>query len=416
VPLPPEQNAFLAHQVYDPLAANSEVESDTRRYKVLYVSPPSSTDYKGAVFQDMETKQLIVANAGTDFSNIHDVLADVSMGMMGASTQWPEAAATMRKALELANKQNIPLSQISATGHSLGGAHAQLQAVMFGVHAETFNSFGAQFLASSAPMDPQAIQAAKGRVVNHRMYHDPVSSLAEHIGSSVEYMDRADYQRHKHGGVSMASGEAAAVAEAHRMRNFWDGDRNQPAEIFAHNYLNDLSRSPLQNLPPGIPLDTGLDRFPWGSLQVPSDPRHPDHPMLEQIRTGVRNIDEGIGKPYDDMSERISRCLLAACKDSRDNYPHVRDYSLSGNALNHVDHVVMGGNGNVFAVEGRLDDPAHKRAFVSTQEAIRIPVEQSDQRLQAAHQAIAREQAMAQQQELSRSQNSPERSGPVHTM
>src|SRR3546814_14613755 len=77
--------------------------------------------------------------------------------------------------------------------------------------------------------------------------------------------------------------------------------------------------------------------------------------MLEQIRAGVRKVDESVGKPYDDMSERISRSLLAACKDSRDKYPDAADASLSANALSRVDHVVMGTTGNVFAVAGRLE-------------------------------------------------------------
>src|SRR3546814_4897743 len=91
------------------------------------------------------------------------------------------------------------------------------------------------------------------------------------------------------------------------------------------------------------------------------------------------------------MSERISRSLLAACKDSRDKYPDAADASLSANALSRVDHVVMGTTGNVFAVAGRLDDPAHKRAFVSVEEAIRTPVEQSDEKLYIANQAITQE-------------------------
>src|SRR3546814_12834513 len=36
---------------------------------------------------------------------------------------------------------------------------------------------------------------------------------------------------------------------------------------------------------------------------TPEDPDHPDHAMLEQIRAGVRKVDESVGKPYDDMSE-----------------------------------------------------------------------------------------------------------------
>ncbi|MEP9533371.1 XVIPCD domain-containing protein [Xanthomonas euvesicatoria] len=143
-----------------------------------------------------------------------------------------------------------------------------------------------------------------------------------------------------------------------------------------------------------------------GSLG-PDDPAHPDHRMLEQIRSGVRKIDESVGKPYDDMSERVSRSLLAVCKDNREAYPAAGDRSLADNALSRVDHVVMGKTGNVFAVEGRLDDPAHRRVHVEIDQAIRTPVEQSDQKLLAANQAIAQERALTQQQELARGMNEP---------
>jgi len=118
----------------------------------------------------------------------------------------------------------------------------------------------------------------------------------------------------------------------------------------------------------------------------------------------MRAIDAGIGKPYDESSERISRCLLAACKDNREMYPG-RDVALPANALSRVDHVVMGHNGNLFAVEGRLDDPASRRACVSAEQALKTPVEQSDQKLTVANQAIAQEQerdrALAQSQQRS---------------
>src|SRR3546814_1680838 len=95
------------------------------------------------------------------------------------------------------------------------------------------------------------------------------------------------------------------------------------------------------------------------------------------------------------MSEPVSRSLLAACKGHRAALPATAPLPTS--ALGRVDHVVRGKNGNVFAVEGRLDDPAHRRAAVRVEDAIRTPVEQSDAQLQAANQAIAREQARARQ-------------------
>lgn len=122
----------------------------------------------------------------------------------------------------------------------------------------------------------------------------------------------------------------------------------------------------------------------------PADSNHANHPMLAQIRAEIRAIDSGVGKPYDEASERISRCLLAACKDNRGMNPG-REYSLAANELKQVDHVVLGSTGNIFAVEGKLNDPASKRAGVSVELAMRTPVEQSDQKLDAANQAISQE-------------------------
>ncbi len=148
----------------------------------------------------------------------------------------------------------------------------------------------------------------------------------------------------------------------------------------------------------------------------PADPDHEDHAMLEQIRAGVRKIDEGLGKPYDEMSERISRGLLAACKDNREMYPDKLDHSLAGNALNRVDHVILGKSGNIFAVQGNPNDagdPANKRAFAPVEQLARTPVEQSDEKLQAANQTLTQERALVQQQEFARGQNEPTRASPV---
>lgn len=104
------------------------------------------------------------------------------------------------------------------------------------------------------------------------------------------------------------------------------------------------------------------------------------------------------------MSERVSRCLLAACKDNRERYQDADKTSLAANALQRVDHVLMGKSGNLVAIEGRIDDPTHKRAAVSIDQAIHMPLEQSDAKLQAANQTIAQEQLHTRQQELTRSQ------------
>lgn len=149
-----------------------------------------------------------------------------------------------------------------------------------------------------------------------------------------------------------------------------------------------------QNLPDRLPPPVNQ---PAPGRRGPADRDHPDHAMLEQIREGIRRIDAGIGKPYDETSERLGRCLLPECKDR---------------GLKRVDHVVMGRDGtNLFAIQGPLTDPVLQRAHVSTEQAIRTPVEQSDDRLLAINQSIAQEQKLAQQQELSRGPEDPNRAG-----
>lgn len=155
-----------------------------------------------------------------------------------------------------------------------------------------------------------------------------------------------------------------------------------------------------QNLTDSLPPP--VNRQAPGSRRDPTDPNHPDHAMLQQIREGVRRVADGIGKPYDDASERMSRCLLAQCRHA---------------GLQRVDHVVMGTNGtNLFAVEGQLKDPAHLRTHVATGQAIRTSVEQSDERLLAASHAAVRQRESAQQRELAIGPDDPGWSAPVMQM
>lgn len=141
---------------------------------------------------------------------------------------------------------------------------------------------------------------------------------------------------------------------------------------------------------------------PEPAVDSPAHPDSPHRPMLDQIRNGVRALDEKVGKAYDEGSERLSRCVLAACKDNRDMQDGKADASLSANALNRVDHLLLGTKGNLHAVEGSLGDPASKIATVSIEQALKTPVEQSDLKLQQATQTIAqaqqRERDLAQQQ------------------
>lgn len=173
-----------------------------------------------------------------------------------------------------------------------------------------------------------------------------------------------------------------------RMPQAPDPDPHAPG----HPHHPDHRRNLADPLPPPV-------NQPGPGRRRPVDRDHPDHVMLEQIRDGIRKMDADIGKPYDDASERLSRCLLPECK---------------GAGLRRVDHVVMGKEGiNLFAVQGALMDPAHLRAHVRTEQAIHAPVEQSDERLLAINHAIAERQELARQREPARGLEEPGRSSPV---
>ncbi|WP_349656971.1 XVIPCD domain-containing protein [Xanthomonas sp. 10-10] len=144
----------------------------------------------------------------------------------------------------------------------------------------------------------------------------------------------------------------------------------------------------------------------------PNDPDHQNHTLLNQIRDGVGKIDKDLGKPYDETSERLSRAALAACRDNRGTSAH-NDFPLASNALDRADHVTLGKNGHLFVVQGDPGDPAHKRAAVNVEQALNTPVEQSDQKLQAANLAIGKELQQGRQAELERGMDEPARGGPA---
>ncbi|MFK3651487.1 XVIPCD domain-containing protein [Lysobacter enzymogenes] len=124
-----------------------------------------------------------------------------------------------------------------------------------------------------------------------------------------------------------------------------------------------------------------------------------DRSMLEQIEASALKSLQAAGQPHDPQTvERIGHALLAACKDGRDCHPGAQGYSYAANALGRVDHVVLSNDGrNLFAVQGRLDDPAQKRALVHIVQAAQTPVEHSDQKLDAANKLIASERSQTRQ-------------------
>lgn len=127
-------------------------------------------------------------------------------------------------------------------------------------------------------------------------------------------------------------------------------------------------------------------------LQGPAtaqDPTHPDHQLYQQAIDGVAALDRAIGKTSDAGSERLAVSLLVLAKE---------------NGLQRIDHVVLSQAApgvrpgeNVFVVQGELNDPAHLRAHMKTNQATAKPIEASFQQLETVNQRQSEQQSEAQQ-------------------
>lgn len=118
-------------------------------------------------------------------------------------------------------------------------------------------------------------------------------------------------------------------------------------------------------------------------------PGDPYYPLYQQVREHVAGLDARHGRSFDETSERLTASLTALAAESRIERA---DHVLLSSATQ--DHAA---GRNVFVVQGDLNDPAHRRAVMPTQEAVQTPVEQSLQRLEVA--SVDRQQALAQSQQ-----------------
>lgn len=105
---------------------------------------------------------------------------------------------------------------------------------------------------------------------------------------------------------------------------------------------------------------------------TPVDPAHPDHALHRQSMAAVHRLDVSLDHRRDEHSERLEASVTRLARES---------------GLARIDHVVMGKNGNVFVVEGGLDDPARRVAHMPIQTALGTPVAESFRQLAQQSQA-----------------------------
>lgn len=423
---------------------------DGVEYKVLaHADKPSG--YQGTIYQRVDTGDIVVAHRGTEFGRepIKDgLLADGGMVFGRVNTQAQDAIEFTREALgrakDYATENRTSPPEVTVTGHSLGGALAQITAHYFDLRGETFNAMGTASLNYRIP-------EGGDRVLNHVMAGDLVSASSPHYGQvriyasagEIAHLQASGYNNIPLvGGLAPSNVVAAAVNTSHMMHNFLnvngDGrpdvsilrdasartraDENarmidryrddvrdlRAAASLGGDALDVLGRGPVwaparaaerlreaiqPDLPPGEPARREVQGERRTSSNDMREPSHPANGKYRQAYTGVVEIDHTFGRTPDGASERLAASLTAA-----------------GAGLSSIERVALSQDGSrAFAMEGGQGPAeARQRVQVDVAEAVQRPVEASTQDWQAATQRLAAQQ----QEQQTREQDSPAR-GPV---
>lgn len=144
----------------------------------------SANGYFGAAYMNNATGEIVIANRGSRL-NREGLKQDWGGSDVDIARQSPQhvpAAFDDSEAFATEISQQFPDHPLNFTGHSLGGAEAQVQAARFdkGSNATTFGAPGAAF----AVRADQAALAAP-HVTNYYLPGDPVAMRGDHVGQSV---------------------------------------------------------------------------------------------------------------------------------------------------------------------------------------------------------------------------------------
>lgn len=113
------------------------------------------------------------------------------------------------------------------------------------------------------------------------------------------------------------------------------------------------------------------------------DPTHPSHPgyaLYRQIADGIGRLDAQLGRVPDEASRQVSAHLYAAARDA--------GLTQVSQVVPNVETADQRPGERLFAVQGAMDDPLRRIAWIDTAEALRTPSVDAFRRAEAAAPAM----------------------------
>lgn len=223
-----------------------------------------------------------------------------------------------------------------------------------------------------------------------RAYAHPVGGVAPQMHLNMQRLHFNETLL-EHNGITLPQATATTP------QAYWDTSTTPPTPGLLQH-----TRDSHQHISPILELDP-----PQAGRAQPGDPGHPNTPLFEKIRDGVRGLDQQAGKPWDENSERLSASLLLLAGEK--GFTAKDDLKIAANTP-----TATLGSGEVvhlWRTGHPSPDPAAHRAHMPMQEALAVPAEQRFAQLDVVQQQTrAEELQRSQQQETVQAQSAPVRS------